>query len=76
MNRLDLRLLVIEALDELSSKLEGDDCVSEEEDEVEEQSVTSGGMGYTLPLGASNSGGRHKSILDIGHRSFGGSRKK
>ena len=74
MNRLDLRLLVIEALDELSSKLEGDDCVSE--DEVEVQSVTSGGMGYTLPLGASNSGGRHKSILDIGHRSFGGSRKK
>ena len=39
MNRLDLRLLVIEALDELSSQLEGDDCVSEEEDEVEERVV-------------------------------------
>jgi hypothetical protein len=76
MNRLSLRLLVIEALDEISAELEreGDDCVAE--DEMEEQSVSGAVGGYILPLGKSNFSRSNKSILNIAHRSFGGSGKK
>lgn len=75
MNRLDLRLLIIEALNEISVELEreGDDYIDEEE--LDEFSGAGAVAGYTLPLGASNTNHR-KNILNITRRSFGGSSGK
>ena len=75
MNRLDLRLLVIEAINEISVELKREDDGCLEEEELDEFSGAGAVAGYTLPLGVSNTNHR-KSILNITRRSFGGSSGK
>jgi hypothetical protein len=80
MNRIELRRLVIEALEEMSTCSEcgamyerGSEhmCSGHSEDELDEFSGA-GAAGYTMPLGMRPPGPRRDSIMNVAHRSFGG----
>ena len=74
MDRKALRLMVIEALDEIAcSTDEGSGCMDEEE--LDEFSGAGAVAGYTLPLGMRPSGPR-RDIVNITRRSFGGLGRK
>ena len=86
MDRIELRRLVIEALEEMSSCSEcgamyergSEHMCSGRDDELDEFSGAGAVAGYTMPLGMRPPGPR-SSITNVAHRSFGGlggSRKK
>ena len=74
MDRKDLRLMIIEALDEIALGTdEGSGCMDEEE--LDEFSGAGAVAGYTLPLGMRPSGPR-RDVVNVTRRSFGGISKK
>jgi hypothetical protein len=74
LDRKALRLMIIEALDEIAcSTDEGSGCMDEEE--LDEFSSAGAVAGYTLPLGMRPSGPR-RDIVNITRRSFGGLGRK
>lgn len=74
MDRKALRLMIIEALDEIARGTdEGSGCVDEEE--LDEFSGAGAVAGYTLPLGMRPSGPR-RDVVNVTRRSFGGISKK
>jgi hypothetical protein len=80
MDRKELRLMIIEALDEMSCEMEEGSCMDEEE--LDEFSVGAGAgnttaniAGYTGPLGARPPGPR-RNIVNVTQRAFGGIPKK
>lgn len=80
LDRSALRLMIIEALEEIACGTdEGSGCMSE--DELEEFSASGGAggvssvAGYTLPLGMKPHGPR-RDVISTARRSFGGLNKK
>jgi hypothetical protein len=74
LDRKALRLMIIEALDEIAcSTDEGSGCMSEEE--LDEFSGAGAVAGYTLPLGMRPPGPRRDAV-NVAHRSFGGGDRK
>jgi hypothetical protein len=74
MDRKSLRLMIIEALDEIARGTdEGSGCMDEEE--LDEFSGAGAVAGYTLPLGMRPSGPR-RDVVNVTRRSFGGISKK
>jgi hypothetical protein len=74
MDRKDLRLMIIEALDEIARGTdEGSGCMDEED--LDEFSGAGAVAGYTLPLGMRPSGPR-SDVVNVTRRSFGGVSKK
>ena len=79
MDRIELRRLVIEALEEMSSCSEcgamyergSEHMCSGRGDELDEFSGAGAVAGYTMPLGMRPPGPR-SSITNVAHRSFGG----
>lgn len=79
MDRIELRRLVIEALEEMSSCSEcgamyergSEHMCSGRDDELDEFSGAGAVAGYTMPLGMRPPGPR-SSITNVAHRSFGG----
>jgi hypothetical protein len=79
MDRIELRRLVIEALEEMSSCSEcgamyergSEHMCSGRDDELDEFSGAGAVAGYTMPLGMRPPGPR-SSIINVAHRSFGG----
>jgi hypothetical protein len=90
LDRKALRLMIVEALEEMKSCSEcgamyevgeNHSCGMEESDDPEiDESMGAGalgaGAGYTLPLDMRPSGPRRDSISRVAHRSFGGMPKK
>jgi len=80
MDRIELRRLVIEALEEMSSCSEcgamyergSAHMCDGRDDELDEFSGAGAVAGYTMPLGMRPPGPRRDSIMNIAHRSFGG----
>jgi hypothetical protein len=82
MDRKELRLMIIEALDEISCEMEEGSCMDEEElDEFSGGAGAGAGnttaniTGYTGPLGARPPGPR-RNIVNVTQRAFGGIPKK
>ncbi len=74
MDRKALRLMIIEALDEIACGTdEGSGCMDEEE--LDEFSGAGAVAGYTLPLGMRPSGPRRDTV-NVARRSFGGIDRK
>ena len=74
MDRKSLRLMIIEALDEIALGTDvGSGCMDEEE--LDEFSGAGAVAGYTLPLGMRPSGPR-RDVVNVTRRSFGGVSKK
>lgn len=74
LDRKALRLMIIEALDEIACGTdEGSGCMDEEE--LDEFSGAGAVAGYTLPLGMRPSGPRRDTV-NIARRSFGGLGRK
>ncbi len=74
MDRKALRLMIIEAIDEIACGTdEGSGCMDEEG--LDEFSGAGAAGGYTLPLGMRPSGPR-RDIVNITRRSFGGLGRK
>jgi len=74
LDRKALRLMIIEALDEIACGTdEGSGCMDEEE--LDEFSGAGAVAGYTLPLGMRPSGPRRDTV-NIARRSFGGLDRK
>ena len=74
MDRKALRLMIIEALDEIACGTdEGSGCMDEEE--LDEFSGAGAVAGYTLPLGMRPSGPRRDTV-NVARRSFGGVDRK
>ena len=74
MDRKALRLMIIEALDEIAYGTdEGSGCMDEEE--LDEFSGAGAVAGYTLPLGMRPPGPRRDTI-NVARRSFGGGDRK
>jgi hypothetical protein len=74
LDRKALRLMVMEALDEIACGTdEGSGCMDEEE--LDEFSGAGAVAGYTLPLGMRPSGPRRDTV-NIARRSFGGLDRK
>jgi hypothetical protein len=74
LDRKALRLMIIEALDEIACGTdEGSGCMSEEE--LDEFSGAGAVAGYTLPLGMRPSGPRRDTV-NVARRSFGGLGRK
>lgn len=79
MDRIELRRLIIEALEEMSSCSEcgamyergSEHMCSGRNDELDEFSGAGAVAGYTMPLGMRPPGPR-SSITNVAHRSFGG----
>lgn len=79
MDRIELRRLVIEALEEMGSCSEcgamyergSEHMCSGRDDELDEFSGAGAVAGYTMPLGMRPPGPR-SSITNVAHRSFGG----
>jgi len=69
MDRIELRRLVIEALEEMSG--DSEHLHSDRDDELDEFSGAGAVAGYTMPLGMRPPGPR-SNISSIAHRSFGG----
>ena len=74
LDRKALRLMIIEALDEIACGTdEGSGCMDEEE--LDEFSGAGAVAGYTLPLGMRQSGPRRDTV-NVARRSFGGLGRK
>jgi hypothetical protein len=74
LDRKALRLMIMEALEEIACGTdEGSGCMSEEE--LDEFSGAGAVAGYTLPLGMRPSGPRRDTV-NVARRSFGGLDKK
>jgi hypothetical protein len=74
LDRKALRLMIIEALDEIACGTdEGSGCMDEEE--LDEFSGAGAVAGYTLPLGMRPSGPRRDTV-NVARRSFGGLGRK
>ncbi len=74
LDRKALRLMIMEALEEIACGTdEGSGCMDEEE--LDEFSGAGAVAGYTLPLGMRPSGPR-RDITNVARRSFGGLGKK
>lgn len=74
LDRKALRLMIVEALDEIACGTdEGSGCMDEEE--LDEFSGAGAVAGYTLPLGMRPPGPR-SDIVNVARRSFGGISKK
>lgn len=74
LDRGTLRLMIMEALDEIACGVdEGDGCM--DEDGLDEFSVAGAVAGYSLPLGMRPPGPR-RDMRSVAQRSFGGSSKK
>jgi hypothetical protein len=77
LDRKALRLMIMEALDEISCGTdEGSGCMDEDDlDEFSGGAVAGAVAGYTLPLGMRPSGPRRDTV-NVARRSFGGLGKK
>lgn len=74
LDRKALRLMIMEALDEIGCGTdEGSGCM--DEDELDEFSGAGAVAGYTLPLGMRPPGPR-RNVINVARRSFGGLGRK